>query len=117
MAQVRYGSEEHTLPLTVVAGNGPTLLGRDWLSKLQLNWRTIGLTALDHGRDKLQRILQQYDEVFRDELGTLKDSKATLKLREGVMPVFASPIQCPMHSRSLWDVSLTAWRRQVSWRR
>ena len=55
----------------------------------------IGLTALDHGRDKLQRILQQYDEVFRDELGTLKDSKATLKLHEGVMPVFCKPRPVP----------------------
>ena len=58
IVQVRYGSQEHTLPLTVVAGNGPTLLGRDWLSQVQLNWRTIGITALVHGRDKLHEILQ-----------------------------------------------------------
>ena len=50
MVQVRYGSQEPTPPLTVVAGNGRTctMLGRDWLSQVQLNWRTIGLTALDH---------------------------------------------------------------------
>ena len=94
MVQVRYGSQERTLPLTVVAGNGPTLLGRDWLSKVRLDWRTIGLTALEHGQHKLQDILQQYDEVFRDEMGILKDFKATLKLRANVTPVFCQP--CPV---------------------
>ena len=95
MVHVKYGSQESTLPLTVVAGNGPTLLGRDWLSQVQLNWKTIGLAALDHGRDRVQGILQQYDDVFKDELGTLKDFHATLKLRAGVQPVFCKPRPVP----------------------
>ena len=43
IVQVRYGSQEHTIPLTVVAGNGPTLLGRDCkafstATELEDNW-------------------------------------------------------------------------------
>ena len=32
-----YGQEAQ-LPLLVVKGEGPSLLGRNWLTKLQLNW-------------------------------------------------------------------------------
>ena len=36
--------ECHTLPLMVVPGNGPSLLGRNWLSMLQLDWTRILFT-------------------------------------------------------------------------
>ena len=31
------------LPLLIVDGDGPTLLSRDWLSQINLNWRQIHL--------------------------------------------------------------------------
>ena len=39
--EVVYGHQQITLPLLVIKGNGPSLLGRDWLSQLMLNWREI----------------------------------------------------------------------------
>ena len=30
-----------TLPLVVVKGDGPTLLGRNWQTKIRLNWDKI----------------------------------------------------------------------------
>ena len=62
---------------------------------MQLNWRTIGLTALAHSRDKFQEILQQYDKVFRDELELLKDFKAILMLHTDVTPVLYKPHPVP----------------------
>ena len=35
---VRYGHREETLVLHVVAGRGPSLMGRDWLSNVCLHW-------------------------------------------------------------------------------
>ena len=45
--QVNYGAQSHNLLLLVVAGKGPSLVGRDWLQHIQLNWKTIGLATLD----------------------------------------------------------------------
>jgi hypothetical protein len=46
-ASVTYGSQRKELPLLVVEGHGPNLLGRDWLLQLRLNWREIASTSLN----------------------------------------------------------------------
>ena len=38
---VQYEGQEEALSLLVVAGAGPSLLGRDWLHKIKLNWRSL----------------------------------------------------------------------------
>ena len=35
---VEYDDQKMRLSLLVVTGNGPSLLGRDWLKQLKLNW-------------------------------------------------------------------------------
>jgi len=61
--QVNYGAQSHNL-LLVVAGKGPSLVGRDWLQHIQLNWKTIGLAILDKEQAQVQLLLQQYPKVF-----------------------------------------------------
>ena len=39
--KVEHNGQTLTLPLVVIPGNGPPLLGRDWLTTLQLNWESI----------------------------------------------------------------------------
>lgn len=52
--KVRYQGQEEELPLVVFAGDGPSLLGRDWLAKLKLDWQTIFST---HVQETLQDVL------------------------------------------------------------
>ena len=40
---ITYGSQTATLPLLVIGGDAPSLLGRDWLMELRLDWQSIGL--------------------------------------------------------------------------
>ena len=40
---VKYEDQCHSLQLTVVKGSGPSLLGRDWLLKIKLNWKKLQL--------------------------------------------------------------------------
>ena len=38
---IEYNGQSRELPLEVVAGGGPTLLGRDWMSQIRLDWGQI----------------------------------------------------------------------------
>lgn len=38
---VQYGSQNETLPLVIVKGERPALLGQNWLEKIQLDWQSI----------------------------------------------------------------------------
>lgn len=60
--------QEQQLQLLVVAGDGPSLWGRDWLSAIQLNIKQVSA--------RLGPLVQKYSEVFQEELGTLKGIEA-----------------------------------------
>ena len=40
------------------------LLGCDMLSKLRLDWKTIGSVRLSQGKVQLNNLLKKYDSVF-----------------------------------------------------
>ena len=48
------------LPLTIVSGSGPTLLGGDWLNSINLDWPMINNIATE----KHIRQLKKYSQVF-----------------------------------------------------
>ena len=72
VAKVCYGEQEAKLTLLVVHGKGPSLLGRDWLQSLQLNWQEIHSL---HSYSLLE-VLDRYAEIFKESLGTLKGYQA-----------------------------------------
>ena len=73
-ADVRYKEQNAQLPLLVVQGDGPSLLGRSWLECLRLDWHDI-LSMRD---DPLQALLTHHAAVFRNELGELRGFEAML---------------------------------------
>ena len=88
LVTVQNGSQVHTLPLLVMPGQGPSLLGRNWLLKLQLDWKSI----FSLQSTTLQDILDQYSSLFQEGLGTPKQSKVKFFLKEGATPKL---VQCP----------------------
>ncbi|CAC5397747.1 unnamed protein product [Mytilus coruscus] len=91
---VIYNSQSVDLPITVVKGTGPSLMGRDWLHKLQLNWKSIfKIEQLSHNqgpeKDKeLQDLLRKYPQVFKEGLGTLKGTKARIYVDKDATPKY-----------------------------
>lgn len=75
--------------LVVAKGRGPSLLGRDWLRKIRLNWHDIKYVRTT------EDILKQYSDVFRDELGTLKDVTVKLHVDPEATPLFFKPRSVP----------------------
>ena len=61
LVTVQSDSQVLTLPLLVVPGQGPSLLGRNWLHKLQLDWSNIFTLQTS----SLQSILDRYFSVSR----------------------------------------------------
>ena len=62
---VSYEGQTANLLLIVVKGDGPTLLSRNWLAAIRLDWDYTPSIAL-------QNLLEKYDEVFHDKLGSFK---------------------------------------------
>ena len=80
---VEYKSQSLYIPV-IVTESGPNLLGRDVLKILQMNWFELfnicnisEISAL-YENESLKKILSDYKEIFKPELGTLKGVKITL---------------------------------------
>ena len=83
---VRYGKYMGTHTLYVVEGNGTSLLGRDWLHYISLDWASIRIVS---GVDlKVDKLVQKYPQVFQVGLGTVKHYKVVLHLKPGTIPWF-----------------------------
>ena len=96
LVDVEHNGQRATLPLLIVRAESyaPPLLGRSWLTKIRLDWSTlfsprISQVSVDQDNDVwVERLKEQYREIFKPELGTVKGVKAKLYLKENAKPVF-----------------------------
>ena len=90
---VTVGGVTKQLPLVVCKGSGLSLLGRNWLEELKLNWQEIarinGVTK--PSADSLNKLLTEYADVFNPGLGHCKDVNAKLYLKDKAVPKFNRP--------------------------
>ena len=64
---VRYhGALYNDMPLIVVESKGPALLGRDWLSKIRVDWKFIKSLKENKPTDGL---IQKHSSLFDGQLG------------------------------------------------
>ena len=72
----------------IVKQEGPTLLGRNWLSQIRLNWPELTKQILSVHEKVLNPILDRFCEVFRDELGTYNGPTVKLVVDPQIPPKF-----------------------------
>ena len=82
--EVSYDKQQKPLSLLVVGLDVPSLLGRNWLSELRLNWYSL----LQIEKNSLDQLLHKYSSVFEEGLGTLEGFKAKLYVANDVKPWF-----------------------------
>jgi hypothetical protein len=94
---VQYQDQDVPLTLLVVAGDGPSLLGRNWLQHIRLDWQRIHqLHAIDA---KVDSILSQHAALFDDGLGTIHAHKASFLVKPDANPKFFKPRPVPFAIR------------------
>ncbi|KAK3738200.1 hypothetical protein QZH41_012780, partial [Actinostola sp. cb2023] len=96
---VKYGEQNHNLSALVVQGEGPNLLGRDWLHVIKLNWQTV--FKVNEGNTKLAHVLETHNEVFKEGLGTLRGTEAKIYVDSNTQPRFvkARPVPYAMKEK------------------
>lgn len=93
-ARVTYGDQKQKLVLVVVAGDGPSLLGRNWLKYICLDWSKI-FAVRTARTETVDNLLTQHKDLFSDELGSVKTFTASLKLQPNATPRFFKPRPVP----------------------
>ena len=101
---VEYQTQRHTLPLLVVAGTGPSLLGRDWMRKILLDWQQLNPRPINKVHqvppNALQSILDCHSMIFREELGKVKGVSTKIFLDPSARPRFCKPRTIPYALRT-----------------
>lgn len=93
-ANVENEGKKYNLPLIVVAGNGPALLGRKWLNELSSEVQNIRDT--NYGE-----ILQEHAELFdTSTIGCMKNFKAKLEVKADASPIFCKARLVPFSMRN-----------------
>ena len=120
---VEYHGQKLDLPITVVDGNMPNLMGRDWLAHLNLKWEE--LFPLRAAVQKLEKtpnsavdgLLEEFPDVFTDELGCLRDFKVHIPVPENVEPKYCKARPVPYALRDRLDAELEKLEKQGVWHR
>ena len=101
IAHLKYQDQSADVPLLVVEGSGPSLFGRDWLSRIRLDWTKIcnirvSETDLPQGvASWLRRTIQNHPNVFKPGLGTVKGILAKLEMKPDARPKFCKARPVP----------------------
>lgn len=100
--KVKCNGSTHILSLLVVKGDGPALLGRDWIQQLKLNWSGVNKVA----PDSFEELCDRFPEVFQPSLGKLTGIKAKLHVVSGAVPKFCKPQPVPYALRDAVEAQL-----------
>ena len=89
----------------MLTGEGPTLLGRDWMQQIRLDWSTIfQIKAVKD--DPLQPLLQPFESIFKEELGTYTGDKARIHIDLSVTLKFCKAQPLPYAMREMVEKEL-----------
>ena len=96
---VQYGSQKAgNIRLLVIKGDGPSLLGRNWLSMFRLNWKQLCLVKSI--TPNLDSILEAHAGMFRDELGKLNNQEVDIVVQPDSTPIFCRSRPVPHSLRA-----------------
>lgn len=108
---VEYGDQKEKLVLVAVAGDGPSLLGRNWLKYICLDWKNIFLVRIVRQKT-FSNLVNEHNTLFADELGTVKQFTASLQIQSDATPRFFKPQPVPFAIKDAISVELEQLEKQ-----
>lgn len=72
--KIKYENQTTDGDIYVLNGNMDTILGRDWLTKIKINWSQLHKLTTgseDDYKSKMQNLLNEFDFLFTNELGKI----------------------------------------------
>lgn len=85
-----YGAKTEDIQVYVVKSSGPCLLGRDFISKFNLQ-----ITAINNCTDYMEQMTIKYPKLFSNELGCYEGPKINLYVKPNSKPIFFKARQVP----------------------
>ena len=79
------------MPLIIVKGSGPPLLGRNWLEASTLDLGKIKFTTTKSSNPPINELLNKYPSVFDQKCGTMKGVTVKLSVKHRSSPKFYKP--------------------------
>lgn len=102
--EVEYNGFKGHLPAVVISGEGPCLLGRNWLQQISLNWSEVfNLTTMDK---ELNEILEAHSTVFQEGLGKVEGVQAKIYIDPSEKPRFFKARPVPYALRDKIETEL-----------
>lgn len=92
-ARVQFQDKEAVLPLFLTGDGSPTLLGRNWIRELGINFSEVEATV--HSLSDVETLVHEFSEVFEESLGTFKGREATIHVPQDAPTKFFKPRPLP----------------------
>ena len=95
--KVKYGDYVRDLDLFVVKGTASSLMGRNWLQHICLDWKSLGIGKVQGGCLSLTQILRENNELFEEGQGTIKDFKSARECKTTILSTSPCAL-CPQRA-------------------
>ncbi|XP_058038754.1 uncharacterized protein K02A2.6-like [Ahaetulla prasina] len=106
--RVEYGPHKKTLPITIVEGTLPSLLGLDWFRALGM-----GVTGIYRSDVNLKdALMSEFEDVFKDCLGKYKGTPISFNLDPQVAPIRIKARRVPFALKPKIDKEIDKLIRQ-----
>ena len=107
---VTYNGQQKQLTLLVIKGKGPSLIGRDWLQHLKLDWPRL-LQVQSTSPPNHHEVLDRHPDVFKEEMGCIKGISANFHIHSDTNKKFYKARPVPYALRSKVEAELDRLER------
>lgn len=108
--EVCLGTHKRKLEILFTKTEHPNLLGRDWIKALRIDLNALFVGSVSATEPSLEKILSDYQGLFRSGLGRCTKTLVHLHVKEGAVPKFFKPRPIPFATRDAVEKDL---QRQV----